>query len=1445
VLKKILKVVAANALIAGCFYGYVHLFALVVDQLRAVHRAEKILFPVHDSNSKRVSINYAIAALGPDHWSADPELAYRYYNAERGYWMYAKEWERIVEENGVRYDGKRMRLKPFALIAKSRDGKNTKTVTSDVAVIDLNEPLSFDLSPEGQALKVKHAHLEPNVLIRDDKSTPADPRDDLRIGPLTTVDYDDTSEKIKTQHDTHVIIQDPDILATGDGMVVQLRKDEGPRIGGASGFEGAERLDLLSNVHVVINDVGNSGILPGSTQPRGGVKRMSGATVQPGSGTGQDKPQEKPTPLDLRCDAKMQVHLPKPQPPVAVGPPAPPLPTVATFDRNVVVLRGEIDDRPDQLTCDNLRLDLVPAERRPSNRAPGRGDEPDQTAAASATVSTESGAGARATDQRDTDSGTLAEAPPPPAAGSSAPKAPQSAPEPRPDGDGEKKGLFGNLTLQRADATGHAVWLYLPKEGLKLLCNQLIHLRQAPYKPDTTYFRGDITRKMDLWKIDTVKEDGPDQGKVSSVTHIWAVDATLWDKGTGLDTADVLANGPGRLETQPDRDQPVERIAIWQDRLIVQNEVGPEGQLVRKVVHLLGNRPCFIDNVQDTSLDSARYIRVWLKPKPARRAPTDALASAPAARGGAGEGTAAAIASPGRGQTAPAAPGSHDEFQRGEAKSAGADLGGGNLQIERLLALRDVHLLAPSKTMTARQRLDAEFVEIPATSATSATPAKTDQPTSPPSANPEVAQAADLSRRQTQNPGLATEAKPGSGAPSEQVASGNQPEKQPAEPPMVGSAEQVWASIDLEPNPGQGTGAKKPTANAGNAPTAKTNTASTGRSSTETKAKIRKVWMFGNVALHQDPAEGERKGKEAYGEAFYLDDRGENKVTTYVYQRDPTEKAYLPGPLPPAWVEDEDKTIKAAGIIKMNQETDQVWTEGPGIFVQLPEEAPPAPAPEPGAVADSAEPSQPGTPDSRRRTLTTSLVTQNEATTDRAPPKDEASSATPPAPVARAGSKRGPSTIRFSERMEFIGRTTNPQGEPAGEADFYGTVTAQMPDALLYCEAKMIAYTDRVVPLAELGKMSKKQSKPKRGSESADGTDDSEGETEEKPKPQLALVQCYRNAIGITRSVDPDARVLLKKERIEAKEMLTYDRRTGDFSVPGEGKAYLFDRSDNSSRAPGMNLDGSAGGPSTAEPKPAQRTVTRASDRVPKRSSATADMAAAESLGAEPPPGPSESTGAKTREFPPLVLTQIHFKNGMRGVYVDEASGGAMKSRWSEFFGDVESARAKVRSDRIALDFDKLPGDAVFLTGQTLRVRSEPPPVGAPPSAAARDYMKAWEKAYAWSSDKAMEADVITYDSEKDQIYAFGEGGRNVIYAQQHATGQPSTRGSAKAVWLNPKTGELHFVDSDSIQLIDKNTGVRPVAAPPPGPDAKPKRPPKRPFRIPNNNLERRGFTGS
>ncbi len=1452
-LKKLLKSVAMFSLLLGCYFGYIRGFAIVVKQFAATHHTDDIFFVAKDSNSKRTSIAIAKTAMGPDHWSAAEDLGYRYYNAERGYWIYAREAVKIVEEDGIRYDGKRIRLTPFLLIMKSHDGRNTKTITSDVAVIDLNAPLSFSTASDGEPLKIKHAHLEPNVQVRDDKNTPGDRKDDMKIA-TRTLDYDEPTQQITT--DSHVVIEDPDMVTSGDGMLIQLRKEEMPRpAGSSSGFDGAERMDLNKNVHVLMRDVGRSGLMPGLAAPRPTAHRTVDVTVQSTATNPQapnsSAPPAEPTPLDLRCDWKMQVFLPKPKPDVALGPPEPPAPTLVQFDRNVVVLRGDLDDRPDQLTCDTLKLTLMPSDTPPQPGAtppgtqsadadspqPGLAQNP-ASGPALTTTGTRTKDGALTVVHPNASSNT---GPDGTTNGSSTGR---TAP-----GATEKTGLFGNLTLQRAHATGHAVWLSLPANGIKLRCNELIHLKLGPSKPDRTYFRGDLTRPLELEKVDVVEnEEDPDQGLVTSVTHIRTVDATMYDRGNGMDAADVVANGPGRLETRPGRDQPVERIAIWQDKFYLQNELGPEGQILRKLIVLTGKRPCFIDQAKKSSLDSAQLIKVWLKPKPKPvEAPANQLSSLNSHASGdsptAGRASSLMANPP---ETALDTADPKRKVPTGDRPSSG--LGGGNFDIERLLALRDVHLLAPGKTMTARERLDAEFVE-----PKPAVPARADLASANAAASSTATSVASSST--ATNPEQARKPDGASTQSKDQAAAETQSDTPPAEPAMVGSAERMWVRMEMKPV--KKPAASKPANETETASTTSAKASSTKPASTDTNAEIRNAWFWGSVSLHQDPSEGKTKGQDASGEALYIDNRGEGKVISYVYQREPNEKTYLPGPLPPARVENDDKTIKAAGVIMMNQATDQAWVEGAGTFTQLTERASdtlPAPtADNQPAVATAPSRSETG---SQAGPRPTSLLSRNDSPvkTDGSGGQASTSStsrASGSKPKTRAGrplSKVVTTTIQFSDGMEFTGRTTDPKGNPAACADFHGVVTALMEDALLHCEERMITYTDQVVPLAQLGAMSKAQSKPK--SRAGDDVDPATGTTadaaNEEPKPQLALIECYRNAVLINREVDPDFPILLQKKRVEAEEVLFYDKRTGDFTIPGKGEVYLYDRSDNS-EAKDTKPKGDPNTKPAADPS--RRIVTPTSTEEPDRSSQTTGTGSANTKAKTSSPRSKKSAKPEAEEIPSLVLTRITFIKGMRSQPGTGGEEDKLATHWYEFFGDVQLGRAKVRDGQSTLDFDKLPSDSIFLTGQTLRFITEPPPVGSPASAPGRDYGKVWENAFFRNIDKAfladsITADVITYDSEKDLIYAYGEGGRGITYGQQHAPGQPASSGTARALRFHPKSGSMDFIDNTSIQLIDKNSGARPPRAEAIDTDAKTKKPPKKGYRIPSNNLERRGFSG-
>ena len=258
-----------------------------------------------------------------------------------------------------------------------------------------------------------------------------------------------------------------------------------------------------------------------------------------------------------------------------------------------------------------------------------------------------------------------------------------------------------------------------------------------------------------------------------------------------------------------------------------------------------------------------------------------------------------------------------------------------------------------------------------------------------------------------------------------------------------------------------------------------------------------------------------------------------------------------------------------------------------------------------------------------------------------------------------------------------------------------------------------------------------------------------------------------------------------------------------------------------------------------------QRTVTPASGRTTKPGTGKA--------AAEPTTGTRGTTkNAQSRQAdqpaaakdPLYDLTQVHFKKGMRGRYGSRQGNRHGRDPLVGILTATSSPPApRFANTRSKLNLDRLPVDGMFLTGQTLRVISEPPPPGSPKATPARTYMKAWEKAYASSNDKVLQGDVITYDSYKDLIYAYGENGRNVIFAEQYAAGQPTSPGSSKAVQLNPKTGTIHLINSDTLRMLDKKTGVRPGRDGAMDPNPKKPKKPKKPFKLPTQSQERKGFT--
>jgi len=1268
VFKKLLQVATAFGVLVAGYTAYVHVFALVARGLNPVRPGVTLVWGKTESRTAREAKKLAERAFGAGHWAAAEDLQIRLYNSDRGFWLYARDYKRLN-------DGKQLELSPFAVVWQSHDGKSLKTALSDRAVIDLDKPLGLAPTPGTSGnLRVVHARIEGNVNLRDDKGTP-EPVDDLRITGLTHLDYDEPSLQILSS--SGLVIEDGDYRITGTGLKIKLRpKTEAPGTPqGSAGFNGAQTAYIDKNIHILIRDVGPAGILPGTSAPAGADPAPAPATAQ-----------REPTPLELHADGPTRIDLPKPTTPAPVGPPAPQGPTLVYFSRNVEVLRGRPDRLRDTLTCDNLRLILVPA---PKGGAPekDKGNAP---------------AG---------ESGT-------------------------------------SLTLRRADATGQNVWLVSAAQGVKARCNELIHKKLFPGAPDETYFRGDTTSRLVIEKEDVATE-GPDKGKVTSHTLIRTVDATIFDDGRGNENATIVARGPGELESRPGRDQPVERTARWLDQLTLQTEVPPAARPGDKPVALkrltLTGRPAFADLTSKTSLDAHRVLAVWLAPK-----------NVPVAAAG-------------------------------QAKSdPGVKRAGAAYDIQKLVALGNVLLKSPGKTLTARDRLDAEF-ETPV--GPTVTVDARDRPT------PTV-------------PGAPSPAKPAAkpaaaGTPPAPAAA---PER-PAEPEARAIGDRVYAKVWLKPAPASSGPA--------NADTAAPAGGLFGGGAGGKRAEIDKVFLRGAVSFCQDPAPGKAKGTTVTGEAVDLFNSGGGATRVIVFERDPNApaKATEPTPAPPkakegtgdvfeeavaaalnpanddfsrlARVETDEMTIRGR-VIGLDQATDQAWVDGRGSLTQMASR---------GLLSDKADPAASGKGEARRPG---------------------------PAPAASEMTKT-PMTITFARGMKFFGQSTDPRNRPAARAEFFEDVHAWTDDASLDCLDQMRIYLDRTVKLT----------RPKRDPQApapAAGTDDS--------KADVALIECFRQVVAVNVKRDPETGDTLQKERIVC-DRLTYEKSTGKFVVPGEGEIFLYTREGNGGGLPGQGDGRNAGnngrvirptsGPGRDLDNPSRppavvghNAVRNLTDRAQNKNQAR----------------------PRGRALPPLVLTQIHFTREMHGRFGSGQVNDKAETRWADVFGNVEVLRAKVADANAVLDPDDRPADAQSITAQTLRVVSEPPRDPKNPDAPPRYLMRAWEEAYASFEDKTIQADTITYDSQSNLFYAYGEDGNDIVIAQQDRFGQPASTVPGRAAMFNAKSGQAQVVDPKQVAFFDSKTGERPTLVKPKEEKVKQKRPPRAQFRNLRGNIERKDFTG-
>lgn len=672
--KKSLRIVTTFGVLTAGYFGYCLGFAEVQAWVGGLHRIPVIPRDPNPGRTARETAELARAAFGADHWTADPKQATWYYDAARGYWMFFKTYDRTQDE-------RRLEFSPFALIWRSQGKANLNTVLADKAWVDFDKPFNL-AKPGAEAARVTHAVIEGQVRLRDDKGTPGSAGDDLTIGPLTHLEYDEAAQEVRSS--SGVELREGDLVARCVGLKISLRPKPATPTGQSAGFSGAETIWLLKDIVINVADVGSTGIVPGAT---------ASTTTEPRPG-------------ELTCDGPGRIDLPAPRPRAAAGqevPEAPVEPVIAQFFRNVVVRQGG-PEQPDQCNADTLRLTLMPSEAEVAEVAKVEADL---------------------------------------AAGEVA-KAETEVVEATADG-----GPLTGLVLKAAEASGHAVWLQSPSQGLKARGNELRYKRLAPEKPDLIYFRGDSETWVEQIAL------AADGESIEAVHTMRTKDVTIYQGLTEGEPPTFVARGPGSMDSRPERGAAIAQAAEWADRLEMQTVTTAVG--LRRRVTLTGT-PKLVSPAQGTLTAQDRII-AYLKIQDDR--PEGANADDP---------TTPPSDAPGLTPSA-----------------------GGPLPIDWFEATGNVQLSAVppdpaspdappagAREILARQRLNVVFAE-PETPPAPATPAEAATPAAqPPAATPQ--------------PELAANA-PATNPPADPETPAEPP--QPPSPAMRVEADEVWAKIAM------------------------------------------------------------------------------------------------------------------------------------------------------------------------------------------------------------------------------------------------------------------------------------------------------------------------------------------------------------------------------------------------------------------------------------------------------------------------------------------------------------------------------------------------------------------------------------------------------------------------------------------------------------------------
>lgn len=518
---------------------------------RIVRISEESAGPATLSRSAQEARDLASRAFGQDHWAASKDLKIRFYDAQRGFWIYAQHYDPKSE------NGDRIRFWPVVFIWRGEADPNTPNQRrnlifggGDEAIIEMSQPIGV-IKPGKEPSKIVRAMVRGNVLIRDDKATPAD-EDDLEIGPLADIRFDEPTLSIRS--DSDVRIKDRDLLITGRGLDIELwprellaPADNAGSKSSQSSFSGTKTIRLSSDVRIEVANVGKSNVLPGNSKDRT-------ASI----------------PAWLTCEGAMRIEMPRQHIQPKVGPPRPTAPTIATFAKTVVLQRGL--ERPDRVTGDLLRAELFPVtkETQTGDATPAETADSKKPAKVTGPMTELDLKWARITGKKVT---ILSQA----------------------------QGLSGygsELILKRPGGQRPDEVYLRGSDSEQLLMERVDYVKTADGQLTETVRSIETLSAHDV----TVFDEKPK-----------SVDANPAQKvaSTAVEISTVVARGAGKVEVRDSRQGPVVRSATWSTQAVLVTD--GSGETERKVITLVGSP--VVNDVKSGNLRAEQSLNVWLAPR--------------------------------------------------------------------------------------------------------------------------------------------------------------------------------------------------------------------------------------------------------------------------------------------------------------------------------------------------------------------------------------------------------------------------------------------------------------------------------------------------------------------------------------------------------------------------------------------------------------------------------------------------------------------------------------------------------------------------------------------------------------------------------------------------------------------------------------------------------------